>query len=426
MLIKVFTLHLAFKMILLSISRNNKMKLCKFLLLTTALLIANVSASDFLSQFTDPVDGRLDASTFLAENAFGFLPVPVIITDPAFDGGLGLMGLIFHESKEDAEKRKQAMLTSNNAAKHLLPPSVSALGYIQTGNDSWTAGGGHMGFFNQGKIKYVGGAGYGDINLNFYGFGEIELKQPVELKTKAVGIVQTLKFKVPDSKVYVGIKQSYMDAEIAPTNFPEFDGDILPPEWQDGIEDKIRDLLTKKITTSGLGFALEYDSRDNVFSPSEGYQYSFEYMVFSDKIGSDKNYQLTTFEGLNYWQLSKQFNAGLKIASEIADTDDFLPPYALPSMKIRGVPSGRYQGTHTFATEAEVSYDLDSRWRVLGFVGAGRVGNEMSSIKHGDTKVSKGLGFRYQVARRYGFFTGLDVAFGPEETVWYIQAGSAW
>ena len=405
------------------------MKLSKSLLLLATLFSTNLAASDFLSQFTDPVDGRFDASTFLAENAFGFLPVPIIITDPAFDGGLGLAGLIFHESKEGAEKRKQAMLSSKNAAKYLLPPSVSAVAYVKTGNDSWTTGGGHMGFFNQGKIKYVGGAGYGDINLDFYGFGSIELNKPIELKTKAVGMVQTLKFKVPDSKVYVGIKQSYMDAEISPTSLPDFNGELLPPSWEGNIadiEEKIKDVLYRKVTTSGLGIALEYDTRDNVFSPTQGYQYSFEYLVFSDKIGSDKNYQLTTFEGLNYWQFSDKFNGGLKIASEIADTDGFLPPYALPSMKIRGVPSGRYQGTHTFAMETEVSYALDSRWRVLGFVGAGRVGNEMSSLKHGDTKVSKGVGFRYEVARRYGFFTGMDVAFGPEETVWYIQSGSAW
>lgn len=402
------------------------MKLYKQLLLFTTLFTSGASAENFLSQFTDPVDGRLDASTFLAENAFGFLPVPIVITDPAFDGGLGVIGLVFHESKEQVEKRKQAMLTSKDAAKYLLPPSISALGYVQMGNDSWTAGGGHMGFFNEGKVKYVGGAGYGDINLNFYGFGEIELSKPVELKTKAIGIMQTLKFKIPDSKVFVGIKQSYMDAKIAPTNLTKFEGDILSADLKEGIKEQIKDVLTRDVTTSGLGLALEYDSRDNVFSPSVGYQYSLEYMVYSDKIGSDKNYQVTTFEGLNYWKLNEKINGGLKIASEIANTDDFLPPYALPSMKIRGVPSGRYQGTHTFMTEAEVSYALDSRWRVLSFVGAGRVGNEMSSLKHGDTLVSKGVGFRYEIARRYGFFSGLDVAFGPEETVWYIQAGSAW
>jgi hypothetical protein len=37
-----------------------------------------------------------------------------------------------------------------------------------------------------------------------------------------------------------------------------------------------------------------------------------------------------------------------------------------------------------------------------------------------------GAGFRYLVARRLGIYAGLDLARGPEDTVLYIQAGSAW
>ena len=60
------------------------------------LLIGNSAFADgFWSQFKDPDDGRLDASSFLADNAYGFLPMPIIITDPAVDGGLGLAGLFF-------------------------------------------------------------------------------------------------------------------------------------------------------------------------------------------------------------------------------------------------------------------------------------------------------------------------------------------
>ena len=36
------------------------------------------------------------------------------------------------------------------------------------------------------------------------------------------------------------------------------------------------------------------------------------------------------------------------------------------------------------------------------------------------------IGFRYLIAKQYGFNMGIDVARGPEDTVWYIQAGSAW
>jgi hypothetical protein len=33
---------------------------------------------------------------------------------------------------------------------------------------------------------------------------------------------------------------------------------------------------------------------------------------------------------------------------------------------------------------------------------------------------------RYELAREYGVHVGFDVAFGPEDTVLYIQIGSAW
>ena len=59
--------------------------------LLAGFIAQDVAAEGFWSQFKDPDDGRFDASSFLAENAFGFLPVPIIITDPAVDGGLGVV-----------------------------------------------------------------------------------------------------------------------------------------------------------------------------------------------------------------------------------------------------------------------------------------------------------------------------------------------
>ena len=37
-----------------------------------------------------------------------------------------------------------------------------------------------------------------------------------------------------------------------------------------------------------------------------------------------------------------------------------------------------------------------------------------------------GSGFRYELARKYGIHTGVDVAFGPDDTTVYFQVGSAW
>ena len=394
--------------------------------LAACLYSSVVSAESFWSQFVDPDDKRFDASNFLADNAYGFLPVPIIITDPAVDGGLGMVGLFFHESDEEKERRLEALRTSDQGARFLIPPSVSAAAVAATGNDSWFAGGGHMGFFKQGRIRYMVGGGYGDVNLDFFGFGNVTLNNPIELNTQAAALMQSIKFRIGDRPFFVGAVQNLVGAQIKPNSLGDLGGDFLPPEYQEEFQEIIRRLLTQDVTTSGLGMVLEFDSRDNIFSPKGGYRYTLEHLWFRDFLGSDVEYQLTSFDALNYWRLSKKFRAGMRLSAEHADTDGLLPPFATPSIALRGVPAMRYQGNAVAVAEAELAWQIDARWSMLGFVGAGRATNSFGDLGSAASRVSKGAGFRYLIAKRYGFDMGLDVARGPEETVWYIQAGSAW
>jgi len=374
------------------------------------------------SPFRDPVDGRFDASEYLAENAFGFLPVPIIITDPAVDGGLGAMGLFFHESDEAAAERKEAMRSDENAGRHLLPPSVSAGAAAYTGNDSWFLGGGHLGFFREGRIRYTGGGGYGDIDLDFFGFGELEFDRPVSLNTEAFAVLQSLKFKVGDLPVFVGVAQRFISAVITPANLDFLADSPLPPE----IIDEIRQRLNQDVQTSALGFVSEFDNRDNFFSPRSGYRYNLDYYWYRDWLGSDIDYEHLSFHGLNYWKLSDKFRLGLRVQAEHVTTDSLLPPFATPSIQLRGIQAARYQGNYVGVVESEVTWQIDSRWAALAFAGVGRAANDWDEFRDAEDRVTRGAGFRYLIARRYGFDMGIDIARGPEDTVWYIQAGSAW
>ena len=373
------------------------------------------------SQFIDPLDGMLDASKYLSENAYGFLPVPIIITDPAVDGGLGVMGLFFHETEQEKAARLKAMGTSEDAAKHLLPPSVSALAGAYTGNDSYFAGGGHLGFFNKGKIRYMGGAGYGDINLDFFGFGDITLNKPLQLKTKASMVMQTVKFKLAQSNFYLGPTHRYINAELSPHKLSDLVGN-LPPNWQE----ELTKLLTIDVTTSGVGFTLEYDSRNNIFSPSQGIDYQLNYLWFDESVGSDIDYQLTELTGLHYFEHGKHWRSAYRFEVNYADSDALLPPYATPAISLRGIPAARYQGQSVAMGEVELTYQFNLRWAANIFAGLGKASNTFSELGSTASRISKGVGFRYLIARRYGFNMGVDIAKGPEDTVFYIQAGSAW
>ena len=65
---------------------------CKTLTTLTAVLVltsTSLHANSLFEKFIDPTDGQFDTSGWLIDNK-GFLPVPIIITEPAVGAGLGL------------------------------------------------------------------------------------------------------------------------------------------------------------------------------------------------------------------------------------------------------------------------------------------------------------------------------------------------
>ena len=403
-------------------------------LLKLSLLIGALSCiqaladSTFESMFLDPSDGQLDASKFLTENAYGVLPVPVIITDPAVDGGLGMIGLFFHEDEESQEARQEAMRSADNAAKHLIPPSVSFVAGAATGNKSYFVGGGHLGFFQQGAVRYMGLAGAAEINLDFYGaegtlpnlINQFLAKKPLDINTKALATIHHAKFKIGSSRLFLGPKISYIESELSINNFRNCN--YLSSENCRVLFE----LLQQDVKTSGLGLLGEWDSRTNFFSPQEGYNLQFEYMIYDEAIGSDINYNYFMMKDLNYWKLNESFRTNLRLDWQAAYTDDKLPPFAIPGIDLRGLPAMKYQGKRVAVAEVELIWQINYRWSVSVFGGSGRTAQATSALEKSPSINTEGLGFRYRIARRYGFDMGIDIAQGPNDTVFYIQAGSAW
>jgi hypothetical protein len=78
------------------------------------------------SMLIDPEDGMLDVSEVLSTTK-GFMPVPLLITEPALGVGGGLILLFLHDS---IDNRAELMAEKNpdGTRKRVPPPSISGVG----------------------------------------------------------------------------------------------------------------------------------------------------------------------------------------------------------------------------------------------------------------------------------------------------------
>jgi hypothetical protein len=391
----------------------------------TILLISFTPQSfsqSLFDNFIDPLDSNIDASSYLTENSFGFLPVPIIITEPAVDSGFGMIGLFFHEDDEQADQRKKGM-QGDNPEHYLIPPSVSAVAAAYTGNESYFAGAGHLGFFNSGKIRYSGGVGYGDVKLDYFQLGNIELNRPLSITTEMAALFQELKFRTGKLPLFIGPIQRYLKADLSISSLQD---NQLVDNINNSTGIDLADFFSQKITTSGLGIGMEFDTRDNIFTPTDGAFYELSYVKYDEKIGSDIDYDWYRFKGHQYIPLSDNWRGAVRLVAEVADSNTSLPPFATPGINLRGIPAARYQGSHVATLEGEVTWQMSYRWSLLGFAGAGKAATSGGEFSAANSQLSQGVGFRYLIAKKFGFNMGIDIARGPEDTVWYVQAGSAW
>jgi hypothetical protein len=110
------------------------------------------------ARFFDPQDGQLDLSSFL-EDPRGFLPIPLIVTEPAVGYGGGVIGMFLRPRKEVGEEG-------------WARPDISAVGGLATQNGTWAALAGDSSRWFDGRLKTLIGAGTGIVNLDFYGLGD--------------------------------------------------------------------------------------------------------------------------------------------------------------------------------------------------------------------------------------------------------------
>ncbi len=358
----------------------------------------------FWQTLHDPQDGKLDMSEWLL-NHRGVLPVPIVITEPALGYGGGVALMFFHRPQGSA-----AMRTTASGKTRFISPNIYGVMGMKTENGSNAYGGGAMLHFDEDRWRYKGGVAKASFNLDFYTQGKFFPAQEIGYNVDGLASFQQVSRRIGDDDFYVGLSWIYMDLDVA------FDTASDSQFFTD------RELAQK---SSGLGLMLEYDTRDNPFTPSSGWTAALDANFYREGFGGDVDFDSYRAHAFAYWPVwDKRLVIGGRLDLRAVDGD--VPFYRLPYVDMRGIAAGRYQDRRAAMAETELRWNLTPRWALIGFVGAGRAWGRRDSFGDATTAVAKGAGFRYLLARKLGMYGGLDYAWGPDDHTFYIQMGSAW
>jgi hypothetical protein len=366
-----------------------------------ALLAASTAAAQPIPEpFRDPADGRLDLSDWLL-NRKGFLPMPIVVTEPALGYGGGLALTFFDGTLAEGVTK----------SGRLVPPTIFGGAGFYTSDGSY--GGGLFAFhpFRGDRFRYLGALGGASLELEFFGFDpEGPLAgDPLPYVIAPLFTVQRLQARLARTDLFVGTHYEYLRTK---STFA-----AAPP-----VEVPQRDL---DVNVGGLGASLELDTRDNLLDARRGADVVAKATWYAPAFGGDEAFQKYQLKGLLYAQPSTRWGFGVRVDGRFAsgDTPFFYKPY----LAMRGLPAMQYANDVAVLGETEARFSIDARWTVLGFGGVGRVAASFGDLGGVPSVGAGGVGVRYLVARQLGLGTGIDVALGRGgELAVYFQTGSAW
>lgn len=350
-------------------------------------------------------DGFFDVSKFL-DSKTGFLPVIIPITEPAVGYGFGAAAAFFHT-------RPQVLQTARGP--RIVPPTATIVGGANTENGTWGSFAAHLHTWDEGRVRYLVASGYGALNLDWFGQDDSFGGQAFSYNMELWAALQKLSMKIGDSDFFWGVEQRYLATNVS------FDGDPGQPPPGAGLGIS-QDELDSSV--SGLGLLGAYDTRDSLFSPTQGHKMSLSVMGNDEVIGSDFNYATAMFEDCFYLPLAETWVLGLRGDAQYASED--APFFDLASINLRGIQAGRYVDNAVLTLESELRWDFTPRWTLVGFGGVGAAADDFGELGASHNRWAGGTGFRYLIAKEYGMRLGLDVAKGPEQYALYLTVGTGW
>lgn len=176
----------------------------------------------------------------------------------------------------------------------------------------------------------------------------------------------------------------------------------------------------------GAQVFLTFDTRDEVFYPTQGHLVQLESSAYAPVVGTDFGFTHHRLDARRYLQLHGPHVLALQGVFGVSTGTT--PFQLLPGVGriVRGYTSMRYADRHVLA--AQVEYRVAPLWWRLGlavFVGAGQVAPRVEDFALDRFHVAIGAGLRFQIIRSENINVRWDFGFGAGSSGDYLDLNEA-
>jgi len=179
--------------------------------------------------------------------------------------------------------------------------------------------------------------------------------------------------------------------------------------------------------SSGAGFVVEYDDRNNVFFPTKGQDIELSNCLYNSILGSSYNFHNITLDARKYVGLWKENVLAIQAFANINNGN---VPFRLmgtlgSDSYMRGYYSGRYRDNCAMAFQTELRKTIWGPVAIVVFGGFGTVSPDVSGMTS-NLKPDYGAGLRLRAVPREKFNIRIDYGMGIDgNAAFYITMGEA-
>jgi len=186
-------------------------------------------------------------------------------------------------------------------------------------------------------------------------------------------------------------------------------------------------LGTDEARVSGVSLLANWDSRDNIFSPSRGSFYQCSLTFFRKGLGSDYHFNRINFDLRSYFRFRTAHVLAIQgyFNSTSGDVPFQMLSFLGGPLILRGYYQGRYRDKHAVVFQLEYRMPL---WRRLGLVGFTSVGDVLDKIKQfslGKVKATFGAGLRFAIKPEEKLNFRFDLGFSKDSVGVYFTLTEA-